>query len=104
MPTPMPDSVQMAFTLLNAIHGANKWISCEELSRSSNYSETSTYRMIRILKEIGAVLGDSRGRYRLNPCFTFLPKVGTATEAAANRDNIVDLAMARSSRSAYFLT
>ena len=64
MATPKNQSVMKAFTLLQSFRGPDEWLTSSELSRRAKLPEASGYRLVQTLEGIGAVVRDSRGRYR----------------------------------------
>jgi DNA-binding IclR family transcriptional regulator len=64
MSTPKNQSVVKAFAMLSAFERPDEWLSSAEISRRANIPESSGYRMMETLTEIGAVVRGSRGRYR----------------------------------------
>jgi DNA-binding IclR family transcriptional regulator len=62
--TPKNQSVVKAFSLLQSFTRPNEWLTSAELSRRANLPQASGYRMVQTLEEIGAIVRDSRGRYR----------------------------------------
>src|SRR3954470_14631030 len=64
MATPKNQSVLKAFSMLNAFHGPEEWLTSCELSRRAGLPEASGYRLIQTLEQIGAVVRGPRGRYR----------------------------------------
>lgn len=64
MGTPKNKSVMKAFSLLQSFHGPDEWLTSSELSRRARLPEASGYRLMQTLEDLGAVVRDSRGRYR----------------------------------------
>ena len=64
MATPINQSVLKAFTLLRAFNAPDEWLTSSELSRRAQLPEASGYRLVQTLEGIGAIVRDSRGRYR----------------------------------------
>lgn len=64
MATPKNGSVLKAFTLLRSFRQSDEWLTSSELSRRARLPEASGYRLMQTLEGIGAVVRDSRGRYR----------------------------------------
>jgi DNA-binding IclR family transcriptional regulator len=62
--TPKNRSVLKAFALLQAFRGPHEYLTSAELSRRAGLPEASGYRLIQTLEAVGAVVRDSRGRYR----------------------------------------
>lgn len=64
MGTKKNHSVQKAFALLGSFRDAGEWVTNAELSRRAHLSTASAHRLMRTMEEIGAVVRNSRGRYR----------------------------------------
>lgn len=64
MTTPKTKSVLKAFTILKAFHGPDEWLSSRELSRRAKIPESSGYRLVQTLEQIGAVVRGPTGLYR----------------------------------------
>lgn len=64
MATPRNESVRKAFKLLRAFRNADECLTSAELSRRARLPQASGYRLIQTLEDIGAVIRDTRGRYR----------------------------------------
>jgi IclR family acetate operon transcriptional repressor len=64
MATPKNRSVMKAFSLLQSFRAPDEWLSSSELSRRAQLPEASGYRLMQTLEGIGAVVRDTRGRYR----------------------------------------
>ena len=64
MATPKNRSVIKAFSLLRSFDRPDEWLTSSELSRRARLPEASGYRLVQTLEGIGAVVRDSRGRYR----------------------------------------
>jgi IclR family acetate operon transcriptional repressor len=57
-------SVWKAFQLLRSLRSAGDWLTGAELSRLVGLPATSGHRLLQTLEEVGAVVRDTRGRYR----------------------------------------
>jgi len=64
MSTPKNQSVMKAFAMLGAFKRPDEWLSSAEISRRASIPESSGYRMMETLTDIGAVVRGSRGNYR----------------------------------------
>jgi DNA-binding IclR family transcriptional regulator len=62
--TPKNQSVVKAFSLLQSFTRPNECLTSAELSRRANLPQASGYRIVQTLEEIGAIVRDSKGRYR----------------------------------------
>lgn len=65
MATPRNHSVLKAFNLLRSFTLPDEGLTSSELSRRAQLPEASGYRLVQTLEGIGALVRDSRGRYRL---------------------------------------
>lgn len=64
MSTPRNQSVLKAFNLLRSFRSLDEGLTSSELSRRAQLPEASGYRLVQTLEGIGAIVRDSRGRYR----------------------------------------
>lgn len=64
MGTPRNQSVMKAFNLLKSFTSPDEGLTSSELSRRAQLPEASGYRLVQTLEGIGAIVRDSRGRYR----------------------------------------
>ena len=64
MTTPKIQSVLKAFTILKAFHSPDEWLSSRELSHRAKIPESSGYRLVQTLEQIGAVVRGPTGLYR----------------------------------------
>lgn len=86
MATPKNRSVLKAFALLQAFRSPSEYLTSAELSRRAGLPEASGYRLIQTLEAVGAVVRDSRGRYRpgfLLSTVTQQPSLAQALSEAA---------------------
>jgi len=64
MATPKNLSIVKAFTILQSFQLDEEWTTSAELSRRAGLPESSGYRLIQTLEELGVIARDGRGRYR----------------------------------------
>jgi DNA-binding IclR family transcriptional regulator len=62
--TPKNQSILKAFSILQSFKAPDEWLTSAELSRRARLPGASGYRLVHTLEQIGAVVRDSRGRFR----------------------------------------
>lgn len=80
MATPRNRSVLKAFNLLRSFNSPDEGLTSSELSRRAQLPEASGYRLVQTLEGIGALVRDSRGRYRLGMLLLTLSQEITSSD------------------------
>jgi DNA-binding IclR family transcriptional regulator len=64
--------VWKTFSILRAFRHPNECLTSHELSRRANLPKASGHRMVQTLEEVGAIVRDLNGRYRLGMLLLFM--------------------------------
>ncbi|MUZ76020.1 helix-turn-helix domain-containing protein [Agrobacterium vitis] len=78
------NSVSIAFSILNLLSESRPFITTQDVTQDLQINQTTAYRFLRTLEELGALVAVKRGQYRLGVMLADLGERAVANNTLAN--------------------